>query len=218
MLKIKISLCLNIIIVIFVAFATICMMNGIYFMGQELLLTETGPGLFKYFTVQSNVLMGIIALVFALAQSLVLTKKIKEIHKDFYVLKMVFTVGVVLTFLTTALFLAPTSTHGYFALFKNANLFYHFLIPLLSAITFVFFEKTDQIKFKYVCMGVLPMLLYGIYYTINIFSHIVDGKVLPEYDWYGFAAGGMYSIFISFPIMLIATYLISFTLWKFNKI
>lgn len=92
MLKIKISLCLNIIIVIFVAFATICMMNGIYFMGQELLLTETGPGLFKYFTVQSNVLMGIIALVFALAQSLVLTKKIKEIHKDFYVLKMVFTV------------------------------------------------------------------------------------------------------------------------------
>ena len=217
MQKIKISLFFNIIIIISVAFATICMMNGIYFMGEELLLTATGPGLFKFFTVQSNILMGIMALVFAIIEIMVLTKKIKEIHKHLYVLKLIATVGVVLTFLTTALFLAPSSSKGYFALFKNANLFLHFIIPLLSAITFIFFEKTDKIKFKYVCLGVLPMLLYGIYYTINIFSHVVDGKILPEYDWYGFVAGGVYSIFISFPIMLLVTYLISLGLWKFNK-
>lgn len=218
MQKIKISLFFNIIIIISVAFATICMMNGIYFMGEELLLTSTGPGLFKFFTVQSNVLMGIIALVFAVCEVLVLTKKIKEIHKHLYVLKLICTVGVVLTFLTTALFLAPTSSKGYFALFKNANLFLHLIIPVLSAVTFIFFEKTDKIKFKYVCLGVVPMLLYGIYYVINIFSHIVDGKVIPEYDWYGFAVGGVYTIFITFPIMLIVTYLISLALWKFNKI
>ena len=86
------------------------------------------------------------------------------------------------------------------------------------SVTFIFFEKTDKIKFKYVCLGVVPMLLYGIYYVINIFSHIVDGKVIPEYDWYGFAVGGVYTVFITFPIMLIVTYLISLALWKFNKI
>ena len=40
MQKIKISLFFNIIIIIFISFATICMMNGIYFMGEELLLTS----------------------------------------------------------------------------------------------------------------------------------------------------------------------------------
>lgn len=216
--KIKISAVVNIMITILVIFATIFMINGIYFMGQETSLTETGIGLFKFFTVQSNVLMGIISFIFALAEIRVMAGKLKEIPTSLYILKMVFTVGVILTFLTTALYLAPYAKHGYFSMFKNSNLFYHFIVPVLSAITFIFLEKTDKIKFKYVCMGTIPMLLYGIFYTINILIHAENGKVLPIYDWYGFAAGGVISIIVVFPVMLLITYLISLGLWKFNKL
>lgn len=217
MTKLKISIILNFIITILVIIATVFMIEGIYFMGEELLLSEKGFGLFKFFTVQSNVLMGVISFIFLLFEIKALKNKNKEIPKCLYILKLVFTVGVVLTFLTTALFLAPTSVHGYFSLFKNSNLFFHFVIPVLSGVTFVCFEKSDKIKFKYVFAGVFPMLVYGIFYTINVFMHTVDGKILPEYDWYGFVAGGMSSIFISFPVMLISTFLISFSMWKFNK-
>lgn len=216
--KIKISAVLNLTITIFVIIATLFMMNGIYFMGEETSLTESGIGLFKFFTVQSNILIGIIALIFLLAEIRVIKGKLKEIPTSLYIFKMVFTVGVVLTFLTTALYLAPYAEHGYFSMFKNSNLFFHFIVPVLSAITFVFFEKTDKIKFKYVCIGVVPMLLYGIFYTINILIHAENGKVLPVYDWYGFAAGGVVSIIIVFPVMLLITYLISLGLWKFNKL
>jgi len=218
MSKLKISVVLNMTITILVTIATIFIMNGIYFMGEELSLTETGIGLFKFFTVQSNVLMGVMAFIFMLFEIRILLGKSKEIPKWIYILKLVFTVGVVLTFFTTALFLAPNSEDGYFSLFKNSNLFYHFVVPVLSGFTFTCFEKTDKIKFKYVFAGILPMLAYGIFYTINVFAHTVDGKILPEYDWYGFVAGGMSSILISFPIMLFATFLISFSMWKTNKI
>lgn len=77
--KIKISAVVNIMITILVIFATIFMINGIYFMGQETSLTETGIGLFKFFTVQSNVLMGIISFIFALAEIRVMAGKLKEI-------------------------------------------------------------------------------------------------------------------------------------------
>lgn len=215
--RIKIATILNFIITIFVTIATIFMMSGIYFMGEEYSLTETGVGSMKFFTVQSNILMGIVAFLFVIFEILVINGKMREFPTWGYILKHIFTVGVVLTFLTTALFLAPTAKTGYFTLFKNSNLFFHFIIPILSMITFVVFEKTDKIKYKYVFAGVIPMLLYGIFYTINVFIHTEDGVISQKYDWYGFVAGGISSIFIVFPIMLITTYLISFFIWKLNK-
>ena len=216
--KIKISLGINSIIFILTVFATVCMMAGIHFMGAETSsLTARNIAVFRFFTVESNILMGIIALVFAIFEIKVLTKKREHIPSKIYILKLIFTVGVVLTMLTTALFLAPTSKNGYFSLFTNSNLLYHLVIPLLSLITFVFFEKTDKIKFKYTFAGIIPMFLYGIFYSINIFTHIENGKVSPIYDWYGFVQNGVKEVFFVVPVILGATYLISFLLWDFNK-
>lgn len=215
--RLKVSIIFNFIITIFVVIATVFMMNGVFFMGEEKQLTETGIGLFKFFTVQSNVIMGFAAFIFMMYEILLITNRIKEIPTWLYILKHVFTVGVVLTFFTTILYLAPRVEDGYFSLFKNSNLFYHFIVPVLSWITFVFFEKTDKIKFKYIFAGVVPMLLYGIFYTINVFMHTDNEKIIPRYDWYGFVEGGVSSILISFPIMLVTTVFISFSLWKSNK-
>ena len=217
MSKIKVSIMFNFIIVLLVIIATIFMMNGICFMGEETSLTETGVGFLKYFTVQSNILIGIIAFTYMVLGIRYISGRIEEIPTWIYILKLIFTVSVMITFITTAFFLAPGAKNGYFSLFKNSNLLYHLVIPLLSFITFVFFEKNEVIKFKYVYASILPILIYGIFYTINVFAHTENGKILPRYDWYGFVKGGLWSIFISFPVMLILTFSISIITWNLNK-
>lgn len=217
MKRIKLSIISNTLIVIFTVFATVIMYTGFKFMDGDLPLTINGLEAFKYFTVESNVMMGIISLVFIVFEIRLQKNKIEKIPNWIYGLKLVFTVGVALTMLTTAIFLAPTTPYGYFSMFKNANLFYHFLTPLLSIITFVFFEGTNKIRFRYTFVSVIPMFLYAIYYVGNVLAHIENGNINMIYDWYGFFAGGTSNIICVVPIMIGSTYLISYLLWFFNR-
>ena len=61
------------------------------------------------------------------------------------------------------------------------------------------------------------MILYSIFYTINVLIHLEAGKPTTIYDWYGFVQGGIGTIAIVLPVMLISTYAISYLLWYFNK-
>ena len=217
MKRIKLSIISNILIFTFTVFATVVMFTGFKFMDGDLPLSINGLEAFKYFTVESNVMMGIIALVFLFFEIRLMKKKVNKIPNWIYALKLVFTVGVALTMLTTMCFLAPTTPFGYFSMFKNANLFYHFLTPLLSIITFVFFEGTNNIRYRYTFVGVIPMVLYAIFYVWNVIIHAENGYINMMYDWYGFFAGGTSNIICVVPIMIGSTYLISYLLWFFNR-
>ena len=98
--KIKISLAINIMIVIFTVIACIIMFTGFKFMEGEYVLESTKIGMFRFFTVDSNVFMGIIAVIFAINELNILKGKSTDIKKELYVLKLMATVGVGLTFLT----------------------------------------------------------------------------------------------------------------------
>lgn len=217
MKKVRLSLVSNLLIFIFTVFATVVMFTGFKFMEGDLPLSINGLEAFKYFTVESNIMMGIIALVFFLFEIRIVRKRDKRIPTWIYDLKLIFTVGVTLTMLTTVFFLAPTTPFGYFSMFKNANLFYHFLTPVLSIITFLFFEGTNKIRFRYTFVGVVPMILYAIFYVWNVISHAENGTINIMYDWYGFFAGGTSNIICVVPIMIGSTYLISYLLWYFNR-
>ena len=214
---IKISLCLNIIIVVLTIIASIIMFTGFKFMEDEMILTSTKIGMFRFFTVDSNVLMGLSALVFSIYEIKVLKGKLEEIPIKIYILKLMATVGVGLTFLTVFCYLGPISKGGIPSMLKNSNLFFHFIIPVLSILNFILFERTDKIKFKYTFMGVLPMMIYAIYYTINVLIHIENNKVFPKYDWYWFVQGGLWQIAIVIPLIFGGTYLISLILWRLNR-
>ena len=208
-MNIKYSLISNIIIVLMVVIATIMMFTGFSFMGESVVLSSSKLSMFKYFTVDSNSLMGIISCIFIYF----LVKK-KTIPKWLYSLKLLGTVGVSLTFFTVVFYLAPTTKYGYFSMFLNANLFYHLLVPVLSMITFLFFEKTFCLEFRDVLIGMSSMILYGIFYLTNVFIHMEHGKVSYIYDWYFFAQGGVLGCFIVLAIMLVVTFLISYSLWN----
>lgn len=218
--RIYMSLFINIIIFLLVVIASIIMFTGFRFMfGHEVALESTKLGMFRFFTVDSNIFMGIIAFVFSINEILFLKGKIKKIKLKYYILKLMATSAVALTFFVVFAYLGPITEYGVGSLLMNSNLFFHLLIPVLSMINFLVFERTTIIKFKYSFFGVLPTALYALYYLINILIHTKNGVVSPVYDWYWFVQfGGVRTALIVAPIIFIISYLISLVLWRVNRI
>ena len=214
---IKASLLFNLVIVIFTLFASIMMFTGLKFMDGDLILETTKLGMFKFFTVDSNIFMGIISLIFCINEILILKGKKDNISNLLYIFKYMATCSVTLTFFIVFTYLAYIVDGGVIILLKNSNLFFHLIIPVLSIITFIFFEKGNVLKFKYTLFGIVPTIIYGLCYLINVLVHIENGKVKPIYDWYYFVQGGLNQVFIVFPIMLVISYILGLILWKLNK-
>ena len=215
MKKLKTATILNICIVILEVFAVAWMMSG---RNSGLLLASRLRAL-RYFTVDSNILMGIFALIAAVDQRKVLKGEKEGVSTSTYILKLTGTVGVTLTMLVTIFFLAPTMapTYGFLALFTYSNFFLHLLNPILSILCFLCFEKTDRITFRHTVTGIVPMLLYAVYYVGAAVSHSENGVVAKGYDWYGFLAAGVRSAFVVLPLLILITWGISAVLWKLNR-
>lgn len=173
----------------------------------------------RYFTVDSNILMGLICLAAAVEEWKVIKGEKKDIPAGCYTLKLVGATGVTLTMLITIFFLAPkaAATTGFFSLFYYSNFFLHLLNPLLSIISFLAFEKTDRIPFRNTFYGIVPMALYAIYYVEEALSHSRNGIIEKGYDWYGFMYDGARSVVVVLPVLVLLTYLISLALWKGNR-
>ena len=217
--KIKIASLINIVIFIMTLFASVIMFTGFKFMiGPEPVLESTKLGMLRFFTVQSNLFMGIIAAIFAIKEMQLIKGKIEDIPLKYYILKLMSSTAVGLTFLVVFAYLGPISKDGIGSLLMNSNLFFHLLIPVVSILTFIIFERTDKIKFKYTFLGIIPTFLYEIYYLTNIFIHMENGKISPIYDWYWFAQNGVWTAAIVAPMMLVITYIISILIWRFNRI
>ena len=99
----------------------------------------------------------------------------------------------------------------------NSNLFFHLIVPAVSILNFVFFEKTNKLRFKHTFYGIIPTIMYGMYYIINVLIHTENGITSPIYDWYWFVQNGVWTVIIVAPMIIVITYSISLVLWKMNK-
>ena len=174
---------------------------------------------FKYFTVDSNVLMGIAALIMAIEQWLVISGKKTEIPTWVYVLKLASTAGVTLTILVTVCYLTPFvyASLGLFALYTNSNFLFHLLNPILSIVVLTCFEKTKKMKFYHTFTSLTPVFLYAIYYVGVTLAHISDGVIEEGYDWYGFFVSGAESMPVALLIVGLISYGIGVGLWSLNR-
>ena len=216
--KLKISLTLNILIILMTIAACIIMFTGFKFMhAYPTILQSTKIGMLRFFTVQSNLFAGIVSLIFAIKEIQNLRGKTSELSKRMYVLKLMSSTAVGLTFFVVFAYLGPITPYGVPALLMNANLFLHLIIPVLSILNFVCFERTDKLKFRNSFWGILPTVLYGIYYLTNVFIHMEEEKVSPVYDWYYFVQKGVWTAVIVVPVMLLITYIISLIIWRLNR-
>ena len=214
MKKIKISLLLNILIVVLVILGSIFMFTGFTFMPSKTLLEARKIEMFKFYTVDSNILMGIISLIFIIYELRLLNNKIDKIPNSIYILKFVATSAIALTFFTTLFFLAPQ--YGLYAMYNNNNLFFHLIVPVLALISYIVYEKYDT-NYKYAYLGIVPMFIYSIYYASMIIINLDNGGLTFKYDFYGFLQGNINNIYIVIPIIYLISYIISIILIKLNK-
>ena len=149
-------------------------------------LADKGITVFKYFTFQSNIFMGVVAFIYALYQLFILLNKRDKLPHVLLVFNHVGVTAVSLTFLIVIFFLAPG--YGFHLMYNNANLFFHGIVPVVAMINFVFLEKECAIKFKETFFSIIPSLLYGIVYFIVVVSLNAYGDI--NIDFYMFGANG----------------------------
>lgn len=186
----------------------------------SIILLKKSPSSIKYFTTQSNIFAGITSLVMLIFEILYLVKKTNKIPKWVSIFKMISTVGVVLTFMVVAFYLnfvAVSQGYSYFRLYQGTDFFFHFLVPVLAAISFMFFEGRKDIKFRYTFVNLIHLLGYIIFYAINVLTHLQNGKAIRKYDWYYFATGDLWLMFPVGLLILLLGYGFGFGLWIINK-
>lgn len=157
-------------------------------------------GLFRYFTVQSNLFCALCAIVVLLAWTT------GALPKWVILLKYIGTVAVSVTLITVFAFLAPVSGE-WKKLLSGPDLFWHLFCPLVAIVSLCVFERTD-FGFPWVFLGLVPTALYGVFYLYRV-------VVLPEdrrmEDFYGFNKNGRWPL--SILLMLLMTFAASVILW-----
>lgn len=216
---IKTAYKLNLAIFILEVLANAWMFTGVMIASDSAVLTASSFAMLKYFTVDSNIIMGICALIAAIDERKVLTGKKSLVSESTYVIKLMGTVSVALTMFITVFFLTPTMgvENGILSLYAGSNFFLHVLNPVLAMVTFVGFEKTMMLRRIHTVTGMVPLLIYAVYYVAVTLMNTVDGVIAEGYDWYGFFMFGVKSVVIVLPIVILITYVISLALCKFNR-
>ncbi len=136
----------------------------------------------KYFTVESNLLVGVVAVIY-LVYRLV---KGGEFPKWLSVLKYLSAAAVFVTFTVVVVFLGPL--YGYGRLYYGSNLFFHLLIPLAAILEYVFFG--EEVSFRESFFAVAPPVLYGIGYLSNCLVNGIGSWETTMNDWYSFLNWG----------------------------
>ena len=161
---------------------------------------ENGAGVFRYFTVLSNIFCALAALAMCLAPE----------QNWSWLLKYIGTAAVTVTMMTVLLFLGPQ--FGYLDQLKGNNFFMHLLTPLLAIVSFCVLERRG-LAFGTAMLGVVPVLLYGLYYLYRV-------VVVPEKkrwdDFYGFNKDGKWPI--AFTAMVVGAFLVSLGLMALQNL
>ena len=147
-----------------------------------------GAAAFRFFTVQSNVLCAVAALLMCFAPSSAWVWTVKYIG----------TVAVTVTMLTVFLFLGPNI--GYKKLLSGSDLYMHLVTPLLAILSFACLERRE-LSFKTAMLGMLPVFLYGILYLYKVVL-APEGKRWD--DFYYFNNDGKWPL--SFVFMMIGCF------------
>ena len=172
------------------------------------------PSTFKYFTGDSNIVLLIAVAISFSYDCLLLKNKIKQMPKWVDVVKLVATTAVTVTMFVTVFFLTPTfiinKPQDTKVLYLGANLIHHIVCPVLAIITYVLFENRKDIKIVNTIYGLVPTLIYGIYYLIMAYT-------TSNADWYGLCAYGTIATVFILIGLLGFNYLFSWLLWLGNK-
>ena len=169
---------------------------------NEGFLTVYGIRNLKFFTVDSNLFLG---LVCALELGYAAGARSAPIWLER--LLYIATVAVSLTFTVVVVFFGPAL--GYQKLFQGANLYFHLIIPVLAVLSFCTIRHSRSIPLWETAAALVPSVLYGAFYTAVL---LVRGIHFPDTDWYGFASGGVIGSILTAGGIFLTTWILALLL------
>lgn len=180
-----------------------------------------------YFTIQSNIaILAIVIVFFALKIIQLITKK-KLINNFLLHLKFVFTVGITITFLVFFILLAPSQQPSYLS--SMTNLTVHCLVPIFALIDFFFFDTDIKFnKFSPLSGTIFPLLYLFFVLICTQVGVRFNGQFVPYFfldfktlGWFDISSKGIgvfYYILILLFFVILLCYLCMLIVYLVGKI
>ncbi|MBP5416559.1 MAG: hypothetical protein J6Y58_03440 [Clostridiales bacterium] len=146
----------------------------------------------RYFTVESNIFAGIVALIALFYQG-----------KATKILKLMSATATGLTFSVVALFLGPV--YGYHRMYKNANLYFHLIVPLIAMVDYILLTDAPK-KLKWKIMSAMLTVIYGFGYILNILINGKGGRYPNNNDFYFFLRWGWGVAILIFTVIILLSF------------
>ena len=182
---------------------------GVFFFGNGSLL-QNGFGALRYFTLQSNIFAGAMAVAWLVSAGKSEDGKASDLVEKF---KYVAAASVGLTMMTVLFFLGPI--YGYPSMFYGFNLPMHLLTPLLAILEVIFLSDYPYTR-KDNHLVIIPPLMYGIGYLVN---NLVNGMgEWPDTnDWYFFFHWGYPVGVLIYIVLMVVTWSIGLAMRKLQR-
>ena len=177
-------------------------------------LASRYPGIFKYFTFQSNIFMGIVCLFYAFNQLQMMKGKKDKINHVLNIFYHIGATAIGLTFVIVITVLAPG--YGFDKMYNYANLFFHALAPATVIINYLFFNKECHIRIIDTLFSIIPPFSYGLVYFIVV--QALNGYGDINIDFYLFGKDGPLFGALYYLIIVTIAYVVGLVLNVVNNL
>lgn len=157
-----------------------------------------GGGAILYFTIQSNLAIGLVALAFAVINIIEVFCHKKIINNVLLKIKFVFTIAITITGLVFVALLAPRLDPA--SLFTFSNISLHVVVPIFALIDFFLFDYNLKTT-KKDCLLAIPIPLYYLIFALVISTQGIEfynGSNVPyffldytKYGWFNASIDGL---------------------------
>ncbi|MBR2468383.1 MAG: hypothetical protein IKB42_05030 [Clostridia bacterium] len=136
-----------------------------------------GWGLFVYYTQLSNIFALLVSASFVAYGICVIVSKSYIIPLWLKLLRFMVTCCLAVTMIVVFVVLIPMIGEGGFRLMVlvNATPYHHLICPLLSIISFIFFELKPELNIKHTVLALVPTIIYGLVMFLLNLLRVVEG-------------------------------------------
>lgn len=135
-----------------------------------------GGSVFFFFTVQSNIFIIAMALIFLINEIVLLITKKSFINQTLLFIKYVATVAITVTFLVFFTMLAPLMGVDYLLSFNNFSL--HAIVPILAIVDFILFDTDINLTYPNSLLATISPISYVIFVYVGAIFKLQYGENL----------------------------------------
>ncbi len=159
----------------------------------------SGVKTLMFYTLQSNIFVMVIEVVFLINQIRVYHGRASFITDKWRTAKYILVCGVLLTFVVFGLLLTPVLPIAY--TFSVTSISLHFIAPLIAITDFFLFDYKKQLSVRTIALTIIPPLYYLLFVLGCIGLGIrfpPDNKLVPyffldyeQFGWFSFTSNGI---------------------------